>query len=107
MIIINPGTEGRSEATLANAIKIAARIAEILGEPVTRDDAFDSPAGGFFGFTIRKRAGGLIELQLPGDHLEEFFRSQPFVSRRCYVDGSSWLWKYAEGIIIDKLAEKS
>ena len=101
MLIINPGTEGRAGATEANARMIADGICKDLGLPpetAVRAPERDVPDQGWFGFNLRG-----VDLDIPGDDPAEFFRSEPFRSRRMYVDGSSWLYKYAIGMIVERL----
>lgn len=103
-IIINPGTEGRSDATLENAERIVDAIAKDLGLPrdaITRNVAADD--GGRFGFQFTRPDCGICEIEVPGDPPEEFLASIPFTSRRMYVDGSSWLYKYGIGIMAEAL----
>jgi hypothetical protein len=40
---------------------------------------------------------------VPGDDPDEFWRGQPFLSRRMYVDGSSWLIQYALNRIEERI----
>lgn len=90
-IIINPGTEGRPGATLENAEKIVAQICVDLGierSSLQRRPEGDSPRG-LYAYVHEK-----FEIDVPGDPPEQFLASVPFESRRMYVDGSSWLYKY-------------
>ena len=99
-VIINPGTEGRTGASLENAQAIVDEICDELTIPrssVSRTPSEDDIDDGFFGFTISSQPPFVI--QVPGDDPGQFFLSKPWVSRRMYVDGSSWLWAYAAGKI--------
>lgn len=107
LVMINPGTEGRPGATLKNAEAIAVRLFDQLKMPLNACDrvsAIDDLEGGFFGFHIHTGdPGSVIELLIPGDDPEEFLQSKPLVSRRMYVDGSSWLYAYAVSAIYRRL----
>jgi hypothetical protein len=99
MIIINPGTEGSNTATLGNAEKIVDQICVDLG--IERNSIRRNPGAdkdGRFGYVHDK-----FEIDVPGDDPEVFLSSTPWVSRRMYVDGSSWLYKYGLGIMEDAL----
>lgn len=102
MIIINPGTEDRKTATLANAETIVDRICADLGierSTIKRHEESDDIKGGFFAFVHDK-----FEIDVPGDDPEEFLSSVPWVSRRMYVDGSSWLYQYGLDIMRSALS---
>ena len=101
MIIINPGTEGVAGATLANAETIVTQICLDLNidrASIVRNPDLDDADGGWFGF---KHAN--FEIEVPGDDPEIFLKSKPWVSRRMYVDGNSWLYGYGLGIMQDRL----
>ena len=98
--IINPGTQGRPEATLENAWKIVEQMQKDLGLPswtIARDPKTDEKDRGYFGFYLR--AGKIVEISVPGDDPDEVCAGKPFVSRRLYVDGNSWVYGRALGII--------
>lgn len=102
MMIINPGTEANLAATLANAETIAKEIIRDLRirEDVKRDPAAD--ADGWFRF-IFINDGKSVEVDIPGDDPETVMAGRSFVSRRLYVDGSSWLYGLALGFIEEYL----
>jgi len=105
MIIINPGTESVNDASLEEAIKSAQEFAKALDLPnlkLIRDSKNDDD--GFFGFKLKLNSKE-VEILIPGEKSETFIKSRPFVSRRCYVNGSSWLFGYGLGIAMDKLTE--
>lgn len=102
IVIINSGTKGRAGATVENATEVASRICKDLTIPmssVERAPTADDASDGFFGFTFP----GNLEVVIPGDDPDEVCRGQPFVSRRLYVDGSSWLYGYALDAIRGRL----
>ena len=106
MIIINPGTEGRAGATVDNAMKVVDQICADLKlerASIVRHDARDDSKDGFFAFLVRVGGKPPIEFDVPGDDPAEVCAGKPFVSRRLYVDGSSWLYGYALDMIEDRI----
>lgn len=103
MVFINPGTETRSGASLDNAAVVAGYLCQDLklSEIPTRDESKD--ADGWFHFVF-KANGKSVGVDIPGDEPDEVAKGQPFVSRRLYVDGSSWLYGYACNRIAEKLS---
>jgi hypothetical protein len=102
-IIINPGTEPRSGATLENAEKIVDAICIDLGierSSIARHPEGDDPSHGLFSYVHVK-----FEIDVPGDDPNNFLSSTPCVSRRMYVDGSSWLYGYGLGIMQEALGK--
>lgn len=96
IVVINPGTEADATATLANAERVAEMMREDLELPAgsyarapARDDG-----DGWFGFDF-VRNGVKYEVDIPGDDPDTVVRGKPLVSRRLYVNGSSWLYGYA------------
>ncbi|MGW7359442.1 hypothetical protein ACWGI0_23120 [Streptomyces sp. NPDC054802] len=104
-VILNPGSGPVGEANEVHAVASMAAFADDLtatGQPV---DAFTrTPAGdmgdGRYAFTLQMRDGRTLEVQMPGlptaqvrwlDQPEQNIWDFP----RLYVDGSSWVWKYA------------
>lgn len=94
-VIINPGTEPDPSATLDNAMKVAAYLQEDLELPdgcwmraPTRDN------DGWFGFDF-KFNGKVVEVDIPGDDPDTVRKGEAWVSRRLYVNGSSWLYGFA------------
>lgn len=108
VVIINPGTEGRGSATLENAQVIVDRICDELTIPkssVSRLPAQDRPEKGYWAFQVSSLPP--FSIDVPGDDPDNFFLSKPFESRRMYVDGSSWLWRYAIGTFERCLGRKA
>lgn len=101
MIIINPGTGLREGRTADNAHKIVDEICQRIGIPRERVGMCMTARGGYWDFPFTNTDGRKQEWSVPGDDPAEFFKSEPWVSARMYVDGNSWLWKYAEGFIAD------
>jgi hypothetical protein len=104
LIIINPGTESVNNPSLEEAIKSAQEFARCLdlddGLKLSRNSKSDGD--GFFGFKL-KFEDKEVEVEIPGQKSEIFLESKPFKSKRCYVDGSSWLFGYGIGIARDIL----
>lgn len=100
MLIINPGTEDRAGATGTNAKEIVERLIKRSGLAATsaRNESNDF-GGGFFGYTVTFE-GKSVDVVAPGDDPDETVLSKPFKSRRLYVDGSSWLFKYAVSALL-------
>lgn len=103
--IINPGTEARTGSTVVNATMVAKELAAIFKEKIPglklkRDESRDD-RDGWYGFVLTD-GKTTVEVDIPGDNPEEVMRGEPWVSRRLYVDGSSWLWGYAVGIVADR-----
>ncbi len=91
-IIINPGTEASDTATEANALRVAERICAETGSTASRHPEADRD--GWFGFRF-VRDGRTAEVDIPGDDPEVVCDGRPWVARRLYVEGSSWLYGYA------------
>lgn len=96
IVIINPGTEPNAQATEENAIAIMHRMAadlDIVEDRFARVPARDGR--GWFSFSLLSSARKELQIDIPGDDPDVTCSSTPFESRRLYVDGSSWLYKYA------------
>ena len=95
-VILNPGTEPREGASVENAIQVAKRIAADLELPADcfRRDPDSEKADGWYSFLFNNGHRD-VEVDIPGDDPDEVCKSEPWVSRRLYVDGSSWLYGYA------------
>lgn len=107
-IFINPGTEAKDGHKADNAVIVAKELAKIFRKDypnlkLKRDTSRDDNDG-WYGFTL-VNGGTTIEVDIPGDDPEEVMKGEPWVSRRLYVDGSSWLWGYAIGIVSDRLKD--
>jgi hypothetical protein len=101
-MIVNPGTRGRAGSTEANALRVVDMLCEDLGisrEAIERATQADT-ADGWFGFQL-----GSVSILVPGDDPGEVVEGRPFKSRRLYVDGSSWWYGIALGIIASHMAE--
>lgn len=95
-VIINPGTEPSSTATLANAEKVAEFMREDLDLPAgcyVRVPIRD--ADGWFAFDFKNKDGRVLQVDIPGDDPDTVRKGEPWVSRRLYVNGSSWLYGFA------------
>ena len=99
--IINPGTEKQTNTTEANALKLAEYICEdieISNDSFKRNPKTDSD--GWYGFTFKGERGE-VEVDIPGVDPDTTRLGIPFQSLRLYVNGSSWLYGYALGFILD------
>lgn len=100
-VIINPGTEAR-EATEENAVAVAKRIFQQLNAPVTFKREPKDDGRGWYGFSFR-HGHKSIEVLIPGDDPDEVCMGKPWVSRRLYVEGASWLFGTAMQFIKENL----
>ena len=102
MLIINPGTEAAAGATAENsrqAFHFFVSDLRSIGATVEYDT--DEPydlRDGYWEFTVQVN-GRERTLDIPGDEPETTRKGEPWVSKRLYVDGSSWLWGFALSII--------
>lgn len=104
-IIINPGSGPVEGATLENAaanmVQFIADSVEKSAVPVTYSVA---PSHGHdegrFLFNVSNSEGRTVEVEMPGIPLEQVrWMDEPNQNiwdfPRLYVDGSSWVWKFA------------
>jgi hypothetical protein len=95
-IMINPGTEARSQTSVENASAVVDRLCNELSLDRSKfSRAPQRDADGFYAFDFAGQDGRALEIEVPGDDPNEVTESRPFSSRRLYVDGSSWLYCYA------------
>ena len=105
---INPGTEAVENPTLENAeAAIDLFIKDLdLDVKLTRNPDGDNVGtgigGGRFSFvlTLDDRS---TTIDMPGCDPEKTAASRPWYSPRLYVDGSSWLWRFAVNQAIEAL----
>ena len=102
MLIFNPGTQTNPSATLENAEAIAAEICKDLGLTEKPIRILNGDAEGWFRFDFVTQ-GHRVEVDIPGDDPETVCAGKPFVSRRLYVEGNSWLYGYALNSLARKL----
>jgi hypothetical protein len=100
-IIINPGlgpVENSSvQLALSNAIQLAEDTGGVLLAPP--EEPIDDGEGRYT-FTIRNHRDEDVEIEMPGIPLDEVrYMGEEGQNiwdyPRLYVDGSSWVWKYA------------
>ena len=99
-LIINPGSGSVPDATEANAQANMTTFVEDLGvegASVERDPGQD--AEGRFAFILTLTSGTEFEIDMPGLPLDQVRPGIPWEQPRLYVDGSSWLWGFALGVI--------
>lgn len=116
-VIINPGSGPVGDATEANATAAMERFANDLralghqGFVHLRQPGLD--ADGRFGFALQHPAlpnGAAVEIEMPGLPVERVrYMGEDGQNiwdfPRLYVDGSSWVWKYALGVVGDVLKD--
>lgn len=115
MIIINPGAGAVSDATEQEAQKAMDALLADLGVGWTRTPAAIGPGDeGRWPFQIQHRDGDCShEVDMPGWPVDQVRWLGPDSGSiwnfpRLYVDGSSWVWKYALSVLSDcALAEES
>lgn len=101
-VFINPGTgpvAGSTEEEARKNMKQLVIDADIQGARVRRKKRLDED--GRFGFRITY-ADQVWDIEMPGLPLERVRYVKglnPWDFPRLYVDGSSWLWEFAVGII--------
>lgn len=102
-VIINPGTGPVANATEENAIKNIKQFVKDCEEQsgcvgITWGRTPETDDSGRFGFTV-KREDVTHEIEMPGLPLEQVRHLNDGQNiwhfPRLYVDGSSWVWKYA------------
>ena len=108
IIVINPGSGPVSEATEEHAAANMAIFADDLRAAGRAVDTFtrcaDSDYGeGRYAYTLAMADGRSIEIQMPGLPVDQVrYLDKPDQNiwdfPRLYVDGSSWVWKYALGV---------
>jgi hypothetical protein len=100
-VAINPGTGSHEEHSEQNAIEVAEYIVKDLeleeGSWRRNPDADDKR--GYYGFIFKKERE--IDVDIPGIDPCVVTAGIPWESPRLYVDGSSWLYGYARGFILD------
>lgn len=105
-VIINPGTGPVGEHSYDNArINVAAFVTDLqsAGRKAKVLNIEDSTDGEGRYFAKIEADGEIHEIEMPGVPLENVRFVDPetqsiFDFPRLYVDGSSWVWKYALGV---------
>ena len=112
-IIINPGTGSVLEASEENAIEnIKCFISDNGVEDIVYKRIPNSDYGdGRYAFCLKKD-GICHEIQMPGLTIEKvrYLGNEDqniWNYPRLYVDGSSWVWKYALGLSFEEEIEKT
>lgn len=109
MVIINPGTGPVEGATLDHAYHNMAALLADAGMPggmFNRDCEAKEEDDGRFAFTTRVE-GKDVSILMPGLPLDEVrYTGEPGQNiwnyPRLYVDGSSWVWKFAVSQLKDR-----
>lgn len=112
MFVVNPGTEPVNQATVENALAnmvVFGKDLKPLGVEVLRiERAKDLDYGeGRFAFKLFLSKDGKewnLEIQMPGLPIERVRYLGPpqdiWQFPRLYVDGSSWVWKFAINVSV-------
>jgi len=101
-VFVNPGTgpvDGAAEGDARKNMKQLIIDAEIPGARIRRKKSLDE--NGRFGFRVT-HAYRIWEVEMPGLPLERVRYMKGLDPRqfpRLYLDGSSWLWEFAVGIM--------
>lgn len=100
-VYINPGGGDVPQATVENArraVELFLDDCHTCGWTVEWDGTLTAYDGSRWDTKIT--VGGVVhEVSMPGDDPDRTRRSEPWVSYRLYVDGSSWLWGYALNMV--------
>jgi hypothetical protein len=99
-VFINPGTEPVENSSVQLALSNAIRLAEDTGGTLLTPPEEPVEDEGRFTFTIRNHRDEDVEIEMPGLALDQVrYMGEPgqdiWDFPRLYVDGSSWVWKYA------------
>lgn len=101
MIVINPGAGPVDDASYDLALEAVKVFAKELGIDDIRVTRFREGDGeGRWGFNISHQ-GKSAQLLVPGKPVEFLKDREDWKVPRFYVDGSSWYWRFAIGIIQD------
>lgn len=115
-IIINPGSGPVDDATEANAHAAIRQFTSDLrarGIAVVDMRQPDLDGEGRYGFALTSEAlpnGTAIEVEMPGlpvDRVRYMDEDGQNIwdFPRLYVDGSSWVWKFALGVVVDTVRD--
>lgn len=88
-VIINMGTNVQGDGTAPDAV--AAALAKEAGIPSAKRVSGPDDLG-YFEYVFTTPAGRDVGVCIPSIPLERFHEPAP---PRVYVDGSSWMWKFA------------
>lgn len=101
MFIINPGTGDIHGSNWCRARAAALLLAKEAGPGIQVRSLRTGDRGWFdFEFSRGKRK---VEVSVPGVGPERLRDPNPWNNVRLYVDGSSWLWKFAVSQVRDAL----
>jgi len=100
IVIINPGTGAVSDATQENAEANVKKFIEDLGGSATIGDHIGDDGEGRWDYEITGPDGSPHEVSMPGLPIDQVrwldWEDQDIWDfPRMYVDGSSWVWKFA------------
>lgn len=109
VVTINPGTEPVADTSAEAALLNVHQLAEDVGGKVLTSDNPHGPifdGQGRYLIRMRNEHGVLVAVEMPGLPLDQVrYTGEPGQNiwdfPRLYVDGSSWVWKYAVNVIRD------
>jgi hypothetical protein len=104
-VIINPGAGPVLDADTKHAENnMGAFVADVGAEGATFERVPDGDGNGRFAFALRYPTIE-FEIDMPGLPLEQVRSDDLLRIPRLYVNGSSWFWGYAVGIVVDHLED--
>jgi hypothetical protein len=107
-IFVNPGSSDLEGAKYKHAENNMRSLSDDLGPGWKFSTVSEEDEGGRFHFTLwNKSKGKQFSILMPGYPLEEvrYIGAEDqniWDFPRLYVDGSSWIWQFALGIILDE-----
>lgn len=109
MLIINPGSGPVPEATEGEALAAMRQFVNDLFAMNIKAIDLRQPGldgNGRYGFALHLPGGRVVEIEMPGLPIDQVrWMDEPGQNiwdfPRLYVDGDSWVWKYALGVIRD------
>jgi len=109
MLVINPGSGPVPEASEANAAAAIRQFVDDLrdaGLKAADSRRPDLDGDGRYGFALHLSNGRTVEIEMPGLSVERVRYlgedgQNIWDFPRLYVDGNSWIWKFALEVIRD------
>jgi hypothetical protein len=118
IVVLNPGTgpvpSPKGELAAAAIMTFVGDVLKdpraLASSPVSVMRTRDKPHDGYFGYELSTTTAGVFRdafVHMPGAPLEQLRwlggSQNPFAFYRLYVEGNSWLWKYAVDTAADAL----
>jgi len=105
-IIINPGTEPvldtKEEDSEASIHEFMDQVREHVGYELQYERMREDNDGWYAWRLHCRELSTRVDIDMPGLPPDQL-QLGPWKSPRLYVDGSSWLWKYALNMAVNKL----